>query len=36
MSDDDAGLAGELASTAGELLVSLWAVMGFEEADALR
>jgi len=36
MSGDDAGLAGELASTAGELLVSLRAEMGFEEADSLR
>src|SRR4051794_31365480 len=36
MSDNDASLAGELATTAGELLVQLRAEMGFRESDALR
>ena len=36
MSGDDAALAGELATTAGELLVQLRAEMGFDEPDALR
>ena len=36
MTADDESLAGELATTAGELLVQLRAEMGFDEPDALR